>query len=263
MPTTWWPLVKRSHTTVLGVTDSPCGFQPWAEATCPREWRIPHWSCWERYPHLCISLVKTVSTLTWFRVLALPYPDYFAPECSTKCGHTGCLGQQEHARWQMSWQESTCCLKLEYTSLWQSLVSVPDSLWLQARSQLFSRDTAQQLLKRHSFPACNPLTPENCYLPTQQLQVCQPEHHHSLPRAKWGLRSQLSSCQGKIGDRQEALTPAHRGESAAPPGWMCSTSEHTLGACPEHHAAGCHCSALGSSSPHLPHRPPVGCNHEG
>lgn len=134
MPTTWWPLVKRSHTTVLGVTDSPCGFQPWAEATCPREWRIPHWSCWERYPHLCISLVKTVSTLTWFRVLALPYPDYFAPECSTKCGHTGCLGQQEHARWQMSWQESTCCLKLEYTSLWQSLVSVPDSLWLQARS---------------------------------------------------------------------------------------------------------------------------------
>lgn len=32
--------------------------------------------------------------------------------------------------------------------------------------------------------ASNLLTPENCYLPTQQLQVCQPEHHHSLPRAK-------------------------------------------------------------------------------
>lgn len=32
--------------------------------------------------------------------------------------------------------------------------------------------------------ACNPLIPESCYLPTQQLQVCQPEHHHSLPGAK-------------------------------------------------------------------------------
>lgn len=42
---------------------------------------------------------------------------YFAPECSTKGGHTGCLGQQEHARWQMPWQESTCSLQLEQTSL--------------------------------------------------------------------------------------------------------------------------------------------------
>lgn len=229
MPATWRPFMKRSHITVLGVIDSlkVGGFQPWAEPTCPREWRILHWSPWEQCSHLCISLVKTVSTLTWFSVFALPHPDWFL-----FCSWT------QHKMWpyRLIGPARTCqvanamaevhtflanradifvtkpCLSSSFTGCRPDLCCFPGTLLSSSvNSKVFQF-------------ACNPLIPENCYLPTQQLQVCQPEHHHSLPRAKWGLRNQLSSCQGEIADRQEALTAAHRGEPAAPPGWMCSTS---------------------------------------
>lgn len=177
MPTTWRPLVKRSHITVFGVIDSPCGFQPWAEATRPREWRIPPWSHWDWCPHLCINSVKTVSTPTWFRVFALPHPDSFL-FCSWmphKMWPYWLLGPaRTHQVANGMARSPSVPLQLEQTSLWQSLVSVPASLWLQARSQLFSRDTVQQLLKWHGFPAhLQPTYPWEL-LPAHAAAACLP-----------------------------------------------------------------------------------------
>lgn len=224
----WRPLAKRSHITVLGVIDSPCSFHPWAEATCPREQRIPHWNPWEQCPHLCISLVKTVSTLPWFRAFTLPHPDWFL-FCfwmQHKMWPYWLLGpartrQVANAMAQVHTIPATGadvfvtkpCLSSSFT-----LAAGQNSAIFQGHCSLNST------VFQFSYKL---LTPENCYLPTQQLQVCQPEHHHSLPGARWGLRSQLSSCQGKIGDTREALTPPHQ-ESLQqhPAGWVPQASSH-------------------------------------
>lgn len=175
------------------LSDAPCDFQAWAEATCPSQWRFPHWSHRDKHPHLHIRSLPTAKTVCPYSYGSelSPFPLqiglYFLPEHSTKCGRIGCLGQHKQAtegRWQMPWPGVHMCPCIWSWHLCDESLS-QFQLHLGHRPYLSYLPGALLCNSLNSTVfqfTCKLLTTESCYLPTEQLHICQSEHSPSAHR---------------------------------------------------------------------------------